>query len=262
MMRTIVLFILLALEMGVYANTGSYRPFVKEGKTWKCTMSNAIGRKCKLTYTMKGDTIINETPCKKLYCKYEYDSGNVIDEYTCGVYEQNKKVYFIYSRDKANKAHLLFDFGLALGDTIINDGYGKYKITVLRVDTVMNSYNQFFRRMLIRTGAIDDDGFYLDKPPYVETFWVEGVGRDRRPTDSYFWWNDSTPGLSMDACYEDGECIMTYSEMITEGTSGVNSATATQPQASFIYDLQGRRLKEQPRKGLYIQNGRKVVVKQ
>ena len=115
--------------------------------------------------------------------------------------------------------------------------------------------------MLIRTGAIDDDGFYLDKPPYVETFWVEGVGSDRRPTDSYFWWNDSTPGLSMDACYEDGECIMTYSEMITEGTSGVNSATATQPQASFIYDLQGRRLKEQPRKGLYIQNGRKVVVK-
>ena len=253
MMRTIVLFILLALDMAVYANTGSYRPFVKEGKTWKCTYWTGNDVERNENYTIKGDTVINGISCKKMFrwSAFQY-----------GIFEQDGKVFTIGGGPNPNKERLLFDFSLSLGEYVFNSGgYGTFKVTVLQIDTIVNSQNQPFRRMLVRTGPLNDEGNYMEKPEYLELYWVEGVGSVRGPDDSYFWFNGSQPGRRMDACYEDGECIMTYSEMITEGTSGVNSATATQPQASFIYDLQGRRLKEQPRKGLYIQNGRKVVVK-
>jgi len=36
---------------------------------------------------------------------------------------------------------------------------------------------------------------------------------------------------------------------------------ATTEESSEIYDLQGRRLSTMPQKGVYIQNGKKIVVK-
>ena len=59
----------------------------------------------------------------------------------------------------------------------------------------------------------------------------------------------SSPGL----VYSDGDALV-Y-------TTVRNMNTATIEESSDIYDLQGRRLTGKPTKGLYIQNGKKVMVK-
>lgn len=49
---------------------------------------------------------------------------------------------------------------------------------------------------------------------------------------------------------------------ITEGTTDLNTVTTTSHATNrLIYDLQGRPLNSVPRKGIYIQNGKKVVIK-
>ena len=43
--------------------------------------------------------------------------------------------------------------------------------------------------------------------------------------------------------------------------SGIQSAPISQPSPSALYDLSGRRLEKKPSKGIYIQNGKKLLVK-
>ena len=196
----------------------AYRPFVVEGKRWECTMWNEA-HVTKVTYTIQGDTVINNQPCKKLYVKYEYDSGRKTEYFEHGIFEQERKVYTI-GGFQSNTALLLYDFSLEEGDVIVikqnSNDWWEYKVTVLSVDTIINSKKQPFRRMLIRTGVVDELGNYVDKPPYTEIEWIEGIGSSRGPKDSYYWWNDSTPGKDMDACYEDGECIFTADDFNTQ----------------------------------------------
>jgi hypothetical protein len=45
-----------------------------------------------------------------------------------------------------------------------------------------------------------------------------------------------------------------------EETTGIISTTDYTDKASAIYDLQGRKV-ENPKKGLYIHGGRKVIIK-
>ena len=50
--------------------------------------------------------------------------------------------------------------------------------------------------------------------------------------------------------------------VVPEVATGIESSLTSHPSPlTPVYDLQGRRLNGQPQRGLYIQNGRKVVVK-
>ena len=68
---------------------------------------------------------------------------------------------------------------------------------------------------------------------------------------------------SFKACYEDGECIFTEEDFRkpSETTTVWSITTATTEDSPDIYDLQGRRLSTTPQKGVYIQNGKKKLVK-
>lgn len=252
-MKRTAFLLLFGLDVAVYSYSGSYRPFVKEGKTWECsywTGADDVERKEK--YTIKGDTVINGIPCKKMYRWSAFQFG---------IFERDGKVFTIGSGRNPNKERLLFDFSLAPGEYILGSGgYGTFKVTVLRIDTIVNSHNQTFRRMLVRTGPLNDVGDYAEIPSYLDIYWIEGVGSSRGPADSYYWFNGSQPGMRMDACYEDGECVLTSEEINAESTS-VHTVTDYSSRVMPIYDLQGRRLLEQPRRGVYIRDGRKVVVK-
>lgn len=64
-------------------------------------------------------------------------------------------------------------------------------------------------------------------------------------------------GDALDAVSDHLTVTLVYEPLIPEGIQGVEAATG----ASSIYDLQGRRLPHISRSGLYIVNGRKVLVK-
>ena len=63
--------------------------------------------------------------------------------------------------------------------------------------------------------------------------------------------------------YESGdfaESIADFTFNALDDTTIRNIITATPKRATDIYDPQGRRLTGKPAKGIYIQNGRKVMV--
>ena len=170
---------------------------------------------------------------------------NITKEYYCAMREDNKKVYRI-SRDCQGE-HLLFDFGLQVGDSVCCMGGDTYDngfiaesvvdesleeiVRVLKleeIDTCTNTDDSRLRlkryhfTMKIRERMADGSvNEYEGKP----ATWLEGVGaRDGYPLNS---WCVPTDILSSNA----------------------------------IYDLPGRKLQQIPKKGIYIQNGRKYVVR-
>ena len=75
---------------------------------------------------------------------------------------------------------------------------------------------------------------------------------------------DQTDKAEWTKCMSD-ERVITL-EDLAEGwgtyiDTAIKSLTTSEPTDSAIFDLQGRRLSEVPAKGLYIQNGRKFVIK-
>jgi hypothetical protein len=58
-------------------------------------------------------------------------------------------------------------------------------------------------------------------------------------------------------CRRGDEILYRHEDYVTS----VNSVRTSVNPASGIFDLQGRRLTQKPTKGMYIQNGKKVVVR-
>lgn len=85
----------------------TYRPFVEEGKVWDRVQN------CK--HYIEGDTLINGHLCKKWIQQY-YKVGPQ-DIYTCYIYEEDKRVWFIAEGDTISR--LYFDFGSNVGDTLM-----------------------------------------------------------------------------------------------------------------------------------------------
>ena len=97
----------------------------------------------------------------------------------------------------------------------------------------------------------EDNGIYLI---------VEGIGSE---TGFLYIENITTNGASTQfvECRDKGQRIFTCEDF--NATSGINDFRATSgltnAKSSEYYDLQGRRLAAPPAKGVYIQNGRKVL---
>ena len=248
-------------HQGQTSQIADYRSFVKEGKTWKCTRWGEVSPDGndtlslqKWTYIIKGDTLINGTPCKKLFLNGIYE---------CALYEQGRKVYRVGVWQNPSAVRLLYDFGLKTGDAIITNAGENWKIEVLSVDTICNSQNEPFKRMLISAGPVDESGNYWFHPPYIRIYWIEGVGSTRGPADSYYFLNDSYPAARMDAYYEDGSCLFTYAELMAEYNNNniISTVSYSLSGTKAIYDMQGRPVSGTPRPGIYIQNGHKRVVR-
>lgn len=47
---------------------------------------------------------------------------------------------------------------------------------------------------------------------------------------------------------------------LDEYKTGIQAPTSSQDYAGYIYDLSGRRVQGTPKKGVYIQGGKKVVI--
>ena len=63
--------------------------------------------------------------------------------------------------------------------------------------------------------------------------------------------------------FESGDFATSVPDLASYGdaTDVQGVITGTDTESSGIYDLQGRKLRQAPRKGLYIKDGKKVIVK-
>lgn len=257
-----------------------YRPFLKDGKYWKCQMAERIfeqvgeidafyDQTTTFNLCITGDTIISEQVYKKilketlsidkeLILTYPSEaSENMekqihIDVFESALYpqflrESDRKVYAL--REDCEKEYVLYDFSVNAGEKLSKD-FPIEDTFVHSIDTVTANGQQFRR-------------FELEPFGGYEPIWVEGVGHIGGPFVSTMSVLNDGRSYKLLSCYEDGKCIFTQKDFRSE--PGVDRIEDLSPALSkgegAVFDLQGRRLNAVPAKGLYIKNGKKFVSK-
>ena len=257
-----------------------YRPLLKEGKVWKCLeISEGVGSKYDgekiniyewvVTFDLRidGDTVIDGQSYKKVYrddiCEDEkttYPNGETTTNhknigtttlYTEFLREEGKKVYA--RRADANKEYLLYDFTLKAGDLLPSSMQHSGSYSRISIIDIVLAQGQFFRRYHLQPRV---------NANYVP-MWIEGVGHPGGIFESVIMSNNAKT-VTLESCYEDGICIFTKDDFYKLSVAADITEMDKLPDESVnkkYFNLQGRRLQGRPSKGLYIENGRKRVVK-
>lgn len=232
--------------------------FVKEGKKWVCKSYEGSTR-YDYHYMLSGDTLIDGNSYKVLWAMNEKYYGDKELHHVACIREENKKVYMI--KDDAAE-YMLYDFNLDYNEEFTtpllwDENWGEkmqYVRFLKEYDTIYTQGTT--RRWMGLVGGLKHENGEIDWTTR-EYFWVEGIGCD-----------GDTFGLfsgEMDACYEDGELVFTNRNFWYPETARLEqneSLSIFLWEKTTIYDLSGRRVNngELP-KGVYIQNGKKFVVK-
>ena len=252
-----------------------YRPFAEDGKVWESQvggiMENVYGNR------IDGDTLIGGKTWKKVY-NYVFmpDFGT---SYYAAIRDEGKKVYAIAKG--SSRPRLLYDFSLKEGnlvrcgiegndfgclldkdekvDTLLGFPFISY-LKVERIDTIM-ARGMLHRRFTLTLLDSYREHFLEGRGEFIDNVvWVESVGSGAGP---FAPWMPLPPMYRiLQSCEVNRTCIFGYPDFYD-----ANEVDAMSAPCSVIkdynekYDLPGRRLTGTPRHGVYIQDGRKRVVK-
>ena len=256
-------------------------PFVEEGKVWYCaaydypyddiypsthgnhprTPEDPEGEGIDCIFTMCGDTLINDMEYKKVYCMFEEYYGDGEQHYFCAVREKDHQVFIIEEEKKVEK--LIYDFSHPWEVITVNyndyqfvrtDGYRYYDFPPGHWIYVVGKYTE--------EGEVDynhDSGWWMDGVGSIQNnpFALE---LDFLPFDEPKMGKD----IEVVTCMKDDKYYF-HPEWISgpvEQTS-IDDKTHIDNAHKGIqfYDLTGRLLTSPRTRGIYIQNGKKYVVK-
>jgi hypothetical protein len=240
------------------ADVERHCPLLSEGNAWWYEdISVPLNDHRKLfRMVVKGDTIIGGRAWKKLYCDY---SDSPVPLYEKAVREENGRVYEI--RMEATE-RLLFDYTLGVGGRYAAADRDDRYMEVIAIDTVVSA-GMAHRRLILQQ--------YVNNVATDLTCWTEGIGGDCG-IDLEALWSDMDAKVvsahggtnyyqrSFVGCVgQDGKCF--YGDSPAVLSSVAAAVVSKEYSGKSLYDLHGRRLTAAPRKGVYIRDGRKVVVK-
>lgn len=260
-MKHIVLLILLIVFPSLCQAQKCYAsiPFVSEGKSWdihRWVYENSFYYNDH--YFLSGDTLLNDKKCMKLYMTTDQENfpsaiypQHEVGFYRGSLYEEDGKVYMVSSSN--NSVALLYDISLVAGSE------GKVNGTTVKVQSVDTLFlaGCYRKVMIVRTWV--SNGNYFDEP------WVEGIGGPNpfNPVSQ-----GKTGGRVDFVGYaENGQTLFSSEDFEAlqalakdpDAIYGVKSLREDKSQA--IYDLQGRRVVNPQRGGLYIRDGRKFILR-
>lgn len=246
----------LFVGLGLMAVADDYMPFVQEGKRWEFKEPDGL----EYSYVISGDTIIGEHHYKKVYLIN--DEGRT---YQTAVREENRVVYAQHPKWEREEIICFFttfgqekyeykeDYSTGLSIVYQVSGYKPVKASTGRIHQVFScSYS-----------LIGQDKFIMDG-----FLWYEGVGE--LSTNSHLFSLSglySSSFIGFVACYLDDKVILSFDDLgnFVHNYQNVTAPSLAKQVGSSLYDLQGRQLSNsqwsnsQMRKGVYIQDGRKVV---
>ena len=173
MLAAIFCWLLVTGASAQWSGGHDYEPFLVEGKTWLYHEYdvNFGGERTsdinEITYTVLGDTLVEELDCKKI--RY-YNKGE--QKISTGVaYEKDKKVYSV---NQTGDTTLIFDFGMNVGDTLLQMTMDEYsEITeVTGLIDFHNNGNQY--QGIVLETFYETNGRLTEVSPY-DTL-IVGVG--------------------------------------------------------------------------------------
>ena len=227
----------IALNKGVPAD--SYYPMLTIGKTWNIQESwqddeqNTQYRNYSLRIT--GDTIIKGRTYYVM-CAEGDDSPLRPDKSFWT--ESDRKI-------RCNDLSVIYTFDMKVGSGFVSNGQEDICVAENCVETQGHLLRQFKIEC--------HDGRTVS--------WLEGVGNeDCGPLFPLGRNADDGITVKLMSVYEDGVCIFSR-ERNNDQTGVVATPRHVQPSANVIFDFQGRQLQGKPKHGVYIQNGKKYVVK-
>ena len=267
-MKTIkIIFALLLATAGVMNAQDAYHPLLKDGRTWnliqvyeRSEYVDSLGNIIDLNndtidieeiwYT---DTLILDTVAYALHI----DGTETVDNRLCYKMFGSSKSSFGYFCEENGKVSTLIDgewkvvldFTLDVGDAI---PYHQH-VVVNSVDTIMVG-EELYRRLWL--GIYDDEG---------KCYWIEGMGStEYGPTFPIepvaYPFNLKWAGLV--SVYDGDVCIFERNDFHQQGIgAGVVSVHANPDALKRCYDLQGRKVTNPATRGIYVKDGKKVVVK-
>ena len=239
-------------EIVALTDSDDYHPMLVEGKNWKYDYNNGVNQYMK-TLSIGGDTIIGDQTYKM-----------IIDVASQGVElflrEEGKKVYCCYPNQ--NSEILLYDFGKNAGEIISREtrNGGTWIRKVIAFDTIMVKANPFrcltVHEYFIPEGMSEEE-YFAGEYGYDSGIWIEGIGSlkyldtpigyDGNYYSFYECWIGDTSYNQKD-----------FMDAIANNIQLVKAINRVNNN-DVIYDLQGRRIQGEPQKGLYIQNGKKIL---
>ena len=242
-----IIFALLLLSASVHAQYAGYHPLLVEGKIWK-TVVLQVDKDSNISllyvnYKTEGTDEAGGKACMKLYRSMSSDKDVEGDyAFLTYMYEDGEKVFIWHDENWEP----LFDFGLEVGDKF--NGM-----------TVKGKMETKFNGKVYPTTYIGSQT------------WMEGVGEiNYGPATS------SPVELVTDTKHFESFCYFTAEKNViifdmtdvvfanvkrTIETLGISLVVSPSAADAPLFDLQGRRLSAKPVKGMYIQDGRKYVVK-
>ena len=271
---------MLLLSLQCYSQDGvdtdCHRPMFVQGKSWNYHHVRLVSEEGKrierydVSYTIDGDTLIDGLTYWKLY---RDDSFTGVRTFNSAWRQEGEKVMSTAWQVNADDISMqykflqmykfllpeIYDFSdspqrhyyYALGDE-----YYIQQDVEFHIDTVLVG-GRLYRRFTEEWGQLQ---------------WIEGVGSNG---GIYSPW---APDTALDgheyeefrSCSENGEIIFTRSDFkaapyVSNGSLSISDLHSKPMSPTGTYDLQGRRLSNskwsnsQMRKGVYIQNGRKVI---
>ena len=236
---------------------------VAEGKQWAVCVNTFKGEYWTETYRLQGDTVISG----KTY-KIEHISRceDLSDMKPSGRYlrEENGKVYSI--TDKDQRDDFVFDYSMEIGDTLCYnpgiDSYGNVhnnfqciRLVAVR-DTVMPNGDGRVRKCYdVKEGIFDSGNYQFTDAIYT---CIEGIG--------FELWGLSVPQIGIVGSWtylfyvkQDDTMLYQSSEKILwKDNTGIESIKSDRIDTQY-YDLMGRKV-DSPTRGIYIKEGRKVVI--
>jgi hypothetical protein len=263
---------------GIIPEDGDYHPFLKDGKTWNCRLvepvldENNDGYWLTTDYSLvlSGDTVVGDKTYKKMYRKptmmvREYykpaelagkkDTLQVTGESTLWPElwrEEGRKVYVYAMYAGIEGTELLrYDFSsLTPGQTVDICGI---PTGILSIDTISLFEKDF------RCFHVGLQGY----PDSHDRVWIEGVGHPNGPFRVYGAEVNDGRQYTLFSCYEDGVCIYSAEEYekTTLSVPNTQHLSPITQHPSALYDLQGRKVTGTVTPGIYVKDGKKVVVK-
>ena len=248
-----------------------YHKIAIEGKRWNYIhyyIDEAGEHYEPYSYVVKGDTIARRTRYKKLYYQDKnieypvcllYESGRAIDKCDFGDNSYDMPIHTTFFDFARNDIGRVFSWKAAMNE-------GNTNWMVYNIDTI-NVNNRSFRRYtcLQKYSELDQELETIENEDGVwRDIWVEGVGSAVSGIEDEVPYHEppirtASEYTSFVSCYEDDECIFTANDFFI--STVMRSVRKSTDKDTIIFDLQGRRLNDKPNKGVYIQNGKKLVIK-